>query len=1230
MKVEEALKVIDTALSPAALNDIQEQVLRGVWEGQTYDKIAEQTNYESEYIKHVGYQLWQKLSQALGERIAKGNLQSVLRRKALQFQETNSQTNDLRIGAGIGQVRPGNLNGSLNIPDRENGNIYPGMIPQRQDWGEAINVTAFYGRTEEILLLQKWVLVDRCRLVSLLGMGGMGKTSLTQKFVRQIQDQFDCLIWRSLRQAPPLDEILTAILKFISPSLELHLPESEEGKLAQLIEALQTKRCLIILDNLESILWGGDVDDTSRQRAGHYRRGYEGYGELLRYVGESSHQSCLVLTSREKPKEIAALESQAASVRSLIVKGLSTGAAHQILQNKHINDSSDNFDQLIQRYSGNPLALKIVATTIQELFAGNVGEFLKEGIAFFGDIGELLDEQFNRLSTLEKQVMLWLAVSQESISLTELSQDIASPISRRELLEALESLSRRPLIEKIGNRFTQQPLVMEYMIERIVEEAFQELVTKEISLLESHALLKATAKDYIREWQTRLILDPIIEKLKAHFKSLKLAEIQLKQVLKMLQGRADTSLGYGAGNLINLLCQLKVNLQGYDFSHLTVRHAYLRNVDLHHVNFAHANLDSAVFTETFGGILSFALSPNDLFLTTGSTDSTVRLWRIADGKQLWIGKGHLLWVWSVAFSPDNRHVASGSGDGTVRIWDVETGECTKVLRLDNPVANLSIAFSPDGEHLIVGGNHKDVSLLDINTGNCLRTFQDQSDTLIRSVAFSPSGQAIGAGTDARIQLWDAATGQCLQTFAGHSGWVRSIAFSPDGQLIASGSSDYTIKLWDIHSGNCLETFTSHTGDVSGVAFSADGTMLASSSVDCTVKLWYVSSGQCLQTLQGHTSLLWAVAFCADGETVVSGGDDHSVRFWDIQTGRCVKTWQGHANVFFAVHYPPRSNSSSDGMGANECLLASCSEDQTVRLWPRNSHTCSKLLVGHKGCVLCLAYSPDGQTLFSGSTDYTGKRWDVQTGQCLKTFYGHTSWIWAVAYSPDGQHLATASEDASVRLWSLDGHCLRILEGHQGTVFTVAFSPDAKTLVSGGVDCTIRIWKLNADSPTSQTLCKHTSSVLALTFTPDGQSLIASTKESGIKIWNPSNGKCLKTLDSHAGEVWAIAISPDGKTLASGGGDGTLRLWDLASGNCLQTLTGHKLLIKSVTFHPEDAIVVSGSLDQTMKIWDLETGTCLETLRVERPYEDMNITGVNGLTDAQKATLKALGAVEVSS
>ena len=75
---------------------------------------------------------------------------------------------------------------------------------KHQDWGEAIDVSLFYGRTEELTTLEEWIVTERCRLVAVLGMGGMGKTALAAKVAAQVQHEFEYVIWRSLRNAPLL------------------------------------------------------------------------------------------------------------------------------------------------------------------------------------------------------------------------------------------------------------------------------------------------------------------------------------------------------------------------------------------------------------------------------------------------------------------------------------------------------------------------------------------------------------------------------------------------------------------------------------------------------------------------------------------------------------------------------------------------------------------------------------------------------------------------------------------------------------------------------------------------------------------------------------------------------------------------------------------------------------------------------------------------------------------
>jgi hypothetical protein len=302
-------------------------------------------------------------------------------------------------------------------------------------------------------------------------MGGIGKTSLATKLAQQLQKQFQYLIWRSLRNAPPIKDLLTDLILFLSQQQEVNLPETVDGLISRLMEYLRSSSCLLVLDNTESIFQSGEL-------AGRYRQGYEGYGQLLRRLADECHQSCLLLTSREKPIGFAAKEGKTLPVRSLQVTGLGYKKAQEILKAKGLVSSEDESRKLIARYSSNPLILKSVATTIQTLFDGDISRFLAQGTVIFGEIWELLDKQFYRLSIAEKQVMQWLAINREWLTLSQLQEDIVPTLSHRELLEALESLQERSLIERHLDSFSQQPVVMEYMAERLISQHYEEYYEK--------------------------------------------------------------------------------------------------------------------------------------------------------------------------------------------------------------------------------------------------------------------------------------------------------------------------------------------------------------------------------------------------------------------------------------------------------------------------------------------------------------------------------------------------------------------------------------------------------------------------------------------------------------------------------------------------------------------------------------------------------------------------------
>jgi SpoVK/Ycf46/Vps4 family AAA+-type ATPase len=456
-----------------------------------------------------------------------------------------------------------------------------------QDWGEAPDVSSFYGRTEELSQLEQWMVQDHCKVVALLGMGGIGKTTLAVMLADQIQEHFNALIWRSLKAAPPLQTFLGSLIEFLSHGQETLSSQDIQQGISQLINHLRRERCLVILDEAEAIFRTNE--GKSRPRHGLYQEGYEGYGELLRRVGGERHQSCIVLTSREKPEEIVAFEGKNLPVRSLQLRGLQVEDAKEIFRAKGFSGSEMGLTELIELYAGNPLALKVITTMIQEVFNGNIAQFLKQNTLVLGDrVRTLLKQQVSRLSDLEKEVVYWLAIEQEPISLSRLLDDLLFPPMRSQLMEVLASLERRSLIDKMIEAseplFTLQPLVMKYATEEFVEQALDEidavLETQDIGkfkLLRNHSLIKPHSSSNldcrgVLQYAPTRMLTRLRDGLREMFRcdDSSIGE-ELSEILPLLEDKSPLTVGYVGRNLLEIFKALGMDSDVYNWQDISIR-----------------------------------------------------------------------------------------------------------------------------------------------------------------------------------------------------------------------------------------------------------------------------------------------------------------------------------------------------------------------------------------------------------------------------------------------------------------------------------------------------------------------------------------------------------------------------------------------------------------------------------------------------------------------------------
>ncbi len=1233
MDFEEAFQALDQIVSVRLqlhLNNVQKVVLRGAWAGYTYEAIADTSNYTSKYLKQdVGPKLWKLLSDALDEPINKGNCRTVMERRCLA---------PLGLAAGRHRSQP------LMTPLRLNSVMMEQAREPMCDWGSSPDVIGFMGRESVLATLHEWV-DQSCRLIAMVGMGKIGKTFVAKRCAEQVQHQFDFVIWRSLRYRPPLSELLDDILTGLHASDPPLNGAGLTHRLARLLQSLNQHRCLIVLDQFEVVFEPG-------RHIGHYRSDCADYRELLRQIGEGTHQSCVMVTSREQPRECA---GASARIRDISIPEFSLTESQQLLQDiGQVSGTEGEWAEFVRRYGGNPFMLTTMADLIQNFYGRYLTDVLIQRIVLPQPIRDVLDEQFHRLSDAEKDVMYWLAIAHEAVSLSELQADFLYPTAPTDIMDSLTSLLGRGLIKQARPKtvglstngttgFEPLPLIRAYVLNHLIVRIIEEIRTGSFNLLMSHALVKAQAQDYVREQQVLQVLHPIAETLFPPHTPRAEIEACLNQRLRQMGDRFRQVRGYGVGNLLNLCQHLRIDLAGQNLANLVIWQADLRDADLNDVDFSGSDLSKSVFANTLGEHPVATFSPSGHHLATGDMAGDISVWNVADGQPLLRLNGFKHRVRSLAFSPDGDFLASGGDDAIIRLWTVRSGECHTLLSGHRERVN-RVCFSADGNFLASASHDQTLRVWDIRGGQCVQTFEGHGDR-VQVVAFSPDGSRLLSGSDDQtVRLWHVATGNCLQEFHGtliNWAWAVIFASEPGSPSmapvpLAANGDEHVVRLWNVETQCYCGELEGHDGSVLVVEFSADGRRLASSD-EQMVRIWDLQTGTCLRAIYNPKSRVSSLAFSPQAHVLATGHDDRTVRLWNIATGDCLRTFQGQKHrvwsfAFSAPSMTERLHQQSGATAGDRPLeggsiqrFATGGDDQAIRLWDTATGRFLAVWRGHRDWVSDLAFSPNGQLLASGSYDTTVKLWDVNTGTCLATFGEHSGAVKAIAFSPDGRLLASASDDQTVCLWDIQAHTLRQLLPDLGDrISTLCFSPDTQRLAIGG-DRLVALWTLGSDH--LLTLTRQSQQVNQMCFSLDGQTLASASEDGEVKLWQIDTGTCNATYALPLSPLHALTIGLDGQLQAWGVADSALQQWDVQTGQCVQRIAESSDSVHKIKFCPSGHRMASGGNDAPIKFWRVATGDLLRTLRVDSPYGGMNITAVRGLTLAQREMLEQLGAIE---
>lgn len=569
---------------------------------------------------------------------------------------------------------------------------------------------------------------------------------------------------------------------------------------------------------------------------------------------------------------------------------------------------------------------------------------------------------------------------------------------------------------------------------------------------------------------------------------------------------------------------------------------------------------------------------------------------------------------SVSYSPDGLRLATASADGTVKVWDLANGRELVTYRghaeqANDPSADANLlkvgaaTFHPK-EKMIASVGGTQVHLWEPDTGKRIKVLAtiEKSDKPLKCAAFSPDGSKLAVGSDEGIlRVYEIESGKLTFSSPVRNARIERCAWSPNGKLLGIADQGGTAAIFAPGSANTMPLSTGvidGAGSCFGIAFTLDNSNILTCGTDAHARLTAGvnpdgtganNTASRLRAYAGHTGTVTDVQLLPDGKHLITGGDDKTVRVWELQTGKQLRSFQGHMTGVLAIAARP------DGR-----QIASASSDGAIRLWDLSTSDDHRALTDATEPIWAVAVSPDGKRAAAAGADKQIRVYDPETGK-LEAAFGGGGAITTLAFFPDGNRLAASGGDRVVRIWDVTAKKpVKELPGHDLPVLGLAVSTDSKLLVSGGADGKTIGWDADAGKQLWAWSGKS-KAVCAVSIRGGTKQVAFGTADGGLVILDASGTapKELASQSAHVAGVAALAYSPDGTKLATAGGDGALRIWTVAENGTISPLAKFEGQVKpnaaagfsplsAVAFSADSRFVASTGADQVVRIWDVQT------------------------------------------